>query len=228
MPLEEALEAWLKDIERPPEKGYLTLIDDSAHEEYDKATELTKGLDFTVDDLHGLLIRHTRKEIPDRMGIFVSACYNQLDDNFIVIDEHMPYLGYQMPEDKAMIVKSEHADQFNEFDGVLVRYVELADGRRSLTIHMDDDTYMLGPHQDFVFLVDETLVASITARRYAKIEECGYPELYKFFDDLRTKIANDESEANYGLGDDPANYVRDEIYSLLEARGNVSTDDDEN
>jgi len=226
LPLEEAFEAWLKDIERPPEEGFMTLIDGNADEEYDKATELTKNLDYTIDDLQGLLIKHTRKEIPDRMGIFVSACYNQLDDNFIVIEEHMPYLGYQMPEDKAMVVKSDQLETFDEFDGVLVQYIQLADGRRSLTIFMDDDRYLLGPHQDFVVLVDESLVASVTARRDAKLEEFYYPELYKFFDDLRTRLGNDESEDNYGLGDDPANYVRDEIYSLLEARGNVSTDDE--
>lgn len=105
----------------------------SEHELYDRAHELLTGID-EVSYQHGntILASHTDEKDAPLIGIFLSAVYNNAEEDEIVYDVDLEdrtvrHLGYELDEDKELVLQEPAEDIGHTAHGTIHVRTDLAD-----------------------------------------------------------------------------------------------------
>jgi hypothetical protein len=96
------------------------LFDDREHF-YDLALELTKDIEYTIDDIKTAVVLNCNYPAAYGCGVFVSALFNQLPDKELIVDfadffedGYIMDLGHRLPLDKVVISRSGNLGNLGE------------------------------------------------------------------------------------------------------------------
>lgn len=95
---------------------------------YTRALDLTKKLEFSLDEVHGLLLQNQDHQYIKYAGLFVSTLFNTTPEKFITYDlelEPIHFLGYRLAKDKVLINRSKVGRWMGErASGPVINYGE--------------------------------------------------------------------------------------------------------
>jgi len=127
--LKEAYEKWLKlnDYSNYDE------VSDNVTPCYESALQLTRKLEFSLADVHGLLLEYMDNLKPHLAGLFASALYRRVPEKEITFDlpieQRLDFIGFKLPKDKTLISKIPTRQDLGKFaGGTIVNANDTADG----------------------------------------------------------------------------------------------------
>ena len=183
-------------------------------EGYTKALECIEGVDFTLDDVNWLALKHRAADKGGLgecdAGVFISACHNTLPDKLIINDIDMDeQIGFYLPEDKTLINKGalyclgQHSSglvvnlgtvSVLEGNGVVINYSHVTDSlsgsTNALLVTCGEAKELSFNCRSTVLAVKDPIETSKLLNRSSLTEaECAkIPELSEYLNNLRTDL----------------------------------------